>query len=227
MTYFINKILPVGISTIAGDSRIGKCFLTVQLANSVASGQKFLGYETEQANVIYYSLDNIPLEKFYGLIFPDTALPDNLYFYDELPDFDNGALQVIENHILEHNAKVAIIDSYRKLSNNQKSLAKRSYEEAKNIHVFKELAERLDISIILVIHLFNNSSDIGFIDLMELLGSDFNMMLLEMKDKSDLVNFISKGFNMVLERQKTNTFKKIGNTTDPMVQAIMKYMEIY
>lgn len=58
--WIVKGILPVGLNIIAGDPKVGKSWLVLQLAKSIASGEPFLGLPVKPGVVMYYALEDSP-----------------------------------------------------------------------------------------------------------------------------------------------------------------------
>ena len=56
----VDGLLPVGLSTLAGSPKLGKSWLALELAYSVAQGIPFLGRPTAQGDVLYVDLEGSP-----------------------------------------------------------------------------------------------------------------------------------------------------------------------
>lgn len=111
ITWIVDGLLPAGLSILAGKPKAGKSCFCVDMAIRVASGEKFLGRDTHQGEVIYFSLEEDPRisKKTTRKI---TSLPDipNLYYGFEFP-IGNDAIVELEKLItLNPNLNLIIID---------------------------------------------------------------------------------------------------------------------
>lgn len=57
-TWTIPDLLPTGLGVFGGRPKMGKSFLALQLAVSVATGGKFLGRDANKGNVLYIALED-------------------------------------------------------------------------------------------------------------------------------------------------------------------------
>lgn len=58
--WVISELLPVGLCILAGKPKLGKSWLALQLALSVATGGKFFGHDVQRRKVLYYALEDSP-----------------------------------------------------------------------------------------------------------------------------------------------------------------------
>ena len=120
--WIIPGVLPkIGTGAIFGESRIGKSFLTLDLATKLALGEPWFGYPTTQSRVVYF-----PAESWQGLRPRLEAieaqigqpLPQNLQFMRESIDFCDA------NHVdmlvatLKDTVDVIFIDTFNAVTPN-------------------------------------------------------------------------------------------------------------
>jgi DNA-binding PadR family transcriptional regulator len=60
-TYTVPNLLPAGLSILAGHPKIGKSWLCLQLARSIALGEPLMGEDVEQGGVLYLALEDSPI----------------------------------------------------------------------------------------------------------------------------------------------------------------------
>ena len=119
VNWIVDKLVPRnGITALSGKPKIGKSFLSLNLALSVASGQEFLGqFQTEQGAVLIISKED-PLwliQKRIRLLRNNFDLP--IYFRTD-PDLfldTDKSLEELKKFIEENNIKLIIIDSFRRI----------------------------------------------------------------------------------------------------------------
>lgn len=58
--YLVPGLIPHGLTTLIGKSKIGKSWFSLQLALAVASGESFLGQKVTQGDVLYLALEDVP-----------------------------------------------------------------------------------------------------------------------------------------------------------------------
>ncbi len=190
--FYVDQIVPVGIGWLAGESKVGKSFLAMQMAMNISAGEPFLqsssgisfdGYRTQEVPVLYYSLEMAPnvLQDRLHNMRPSGSVSNRLFFAYDLPRFDQGGYEVLESDIKSLEAKVIFIDVHGKVSakkSSQNPLYEQTYDE---MDPLRRIAEENNCSIILLTHL-NKSIDSSLYNRM--MGStanrgasDFNMVM--------------------------------------------------
>ena len=99
--YFVDEILTEGLTILGGKPKKGKSYLSLDMSLSIAVGrQAFRKFETEQARVLYVSLEDGPrrLQKRLRQIQPNIETPDGLDFLYEFPRLGAGALEALEHY---------------------------------------------------------------------------------------------------------------------------------
>ena len=56
--FIVDRLLPIGLNLLCGSSKIGKSWLALYLAISVAKDNTFLGFNTNKSSVLYYALED-------------------------------------------------------------------------------------------------------------------------------------------------------------------------
>ena len=87
----VKGMLPVGLSVLGGPPKKGKSWLALSLGIAVASGQKFLGAETEQGDVLYLDLESSEsrLQSRLTQLMPGQP-PDRLFVSHSAARLDGG-----------------------------------------------------------------------------------------------------------------------------------------
>lgn len=249
INFVVDEFLPQGVGWCAGSPKAGKSFLMIQLAHCVSKGDPFLGQPTTESVVLYYSLEmgrNLVQQRL-KIMYGSEQRSNNLIIAYELPNFENGALNVLQQDIQSTGAKLVIIDTYAFISKS-KSSQKPLYEETyKEIKELKDLADQLDITIVLVSHLNKQSLQSDPFD--RIMGSvanrgasDFNMILANDPETKGQKIFEqesrkSKGFELTLQMTSRATFENLGSVdelrllkereeylADPIANAIKKLL---
>jgi len=101
-----------GLCSIAGQPKIGKSFMALQLAHSVSTGRPFLGREVVSGPVLYVALED-GLSRLQSRLQMAGWEPNNnhVHFLFELPPLDKGGLGYLSEQIEELNPVLVIVDS--------------------------------------------------------------------------------------------------------------------
>ena len=149
----VEGLIDYGTIILGGASKVGKSFLSFQLAYCVSQGLPFLGFKTNQTGVIYFALEDVErriqqrMQKMFGL---EPA--SNLYFATEAGYVGGGGFEEQLNTVLHEHPDVGlvIVDVMQKIRN---PLEQSNYgTDYLFITAVKELADKYGICLILVHH---------------------------------------------------------------------------
>jgi hypothetical protein len=151
----VEGILPRGLTVLAGTAKIGKSWLMLDLAISVASGTSFLGRPVKQTGVLYYCLEDTEHRiqtRMYELV---DDPPPNLYFSIKSERLGSGFIKDIKEILREHREiELIIIDTLQKVRKSDDGSGSGTYgKDYEEIGKLKELADLNDKSVIVVHHL--------------------------------------------------------------------------
>ena len=139
----VEGLIDHGTIILGGASKVGKSFLSLQLAYCVSQGLPFLGFKTNQTGVIYFALEDVErriqhrMQKMFGL---EPA--KNLYFATEAGYVGGGGFEEQLNTVLHDHPDVGlvIVDVLQKIRN---PMEQSSYAtDYVFINAVKELADR-------------------------------------------------------------------------------------
>ena len=155
--WLVPHIAPHGTTLLAGKPKIGKSYLALSLAISLAAGGKALGkIEVEKQGVLYLCLEDRQrrLQDRIAALDTEGSWSENLHLVTEWPRTDQGGLTELRNFLSAHpDVKLVIIDTFAKIKGGQ-GRSKNSYDlDYAEISGLKSVADGLGISILLVHHL--------------------------------------------------------------------------
>lgn len=110
--FIVPGILPVGLTLLAGKPKLGKSWLALQLALSVATGQSFLNKPVAPGEVLYLALEDSPqrLQRRTQLL-DYSGQQGEVHFCTTLPDGYEDRLIVVADWLQAHpGARCVIID---------------------------------------------------------------------------------------------------------------------
>ena len=136
LTYLADDfILSTGSFVIGGDPKAGKTYLAMQLAESVATGNKFLDtFDTDQGQVLYVMTQGGKrlLKNRLHLIENGTKKHDDMYYLTTLPPLESGGYDVLKQFIaLANNPKLIVLDM---LSSLVPAYDDRQYQKIMEVH---------------------------------------------------------------------------------------------
>ncbi|MFA6966402.1 AAA family ATPase [Bosea sp. (in: a-proteobacteria)] len=162
LDFIVGDIIPVGLTVLAGLPKVGKSWLALDIARSVALGTSCLEQAPQpKGYVLYLALEDSLRRlktRLSGLMPNSGAWPRNLLFATGWPHAAEGGLEQLRNWIQDTpNARLIIIDvlqRYRSASDHQGNAFQRDYRDLESL---QKLAQASGIGIILVHHLRKSS----------------------------------------------------------------------
>lgn len=148
--FCVDGIISTGLFILAGAPKIGKSWLALDMALSIAKGEKVLGRETKCGTALYLCLED-SYTRIQNRLFELTSEPSEKLYFSIMAGTLGGVLEKqIENFKLQHsNLKIVIIDTLQKIRSGDDVSYTSDYKE---LSVLKNLADKLKIAILLVHH---------------------------------------------------------------------------
>ncbi len=208
-SWFVDGLLPEGLSIIAAPSKAGKSWMALQLAIDIASGGKFLEQQAHKNGVLYYALeDGEKRIKDRALkVLNGASPPENVFFSTTASPLDQGLMDEITKHITEKpNIKLIIIDTLQKVRGNclrNESIYAYDYRE---MAVFKNYGMKHNVSFLLIHHLrkMNDSDSFNRISGSNGLMGAADSIFVMTKEKRDdeITNFDMTGRDISTETKQ-------------------------
>ena len=158
--WLIPGLLPAtGCTILAGDPGIGKSTLAYDCAFSIISGQDFLGEVPTKKGKVLIVCGDEPLDQL------KDKMIDRGYFgladqWDILYDFDISQAEMLEEKIEDLRPTFLIIDSFSSIHQSD-SFDENSSQSQKTIRKLNRLAERYNLSILMIHHTNKNKDQKG------------------------------------------------------------------
>lgn len=157
--YCIEGILPQGVAMISGAPKTGKSWMMLDWTIRIAKGEKVWEFKTTKGTTLYLCLED-NWNRVQSRLFDVTdEAPSNAYFAISSCSLAGGLEKQIINFVTEHPDTVLVtIDTFQMIRNAEKDT---SYSnDYREIEKLKALADKLQITILLVHHLRKqNDSD--------------------------------------------------------------------
>lgn len=141
--FLIPGLVPSGLTILAAEPKMGKSWMALDMAMSVASGTDFLGLPTNRAGVLYLALeDNDYRLKNRGCkVANGRKIPADLHVATEAPTLPEGLVPLIDNYIDNEcpTAKMVIIDTLqcvRGVANKNEGVYGFDYKELTPVHQY-------------------------------------------------------------------------------------------
>ncbi len=152
----VKDMLYQGLTILAGPPKIGKSWLCLNLCISVASGQPFLGFETNKNDCAYFALEdsNNRLQDRISKVLGNKEVPEGFYTCIYIEPLNEGLLEELEEQLKQHpNIKLIILDTFQKIRGNQGKTESAYSYDYKEVGKLKAFADSHKICILVIHHL--------------------------------------------------------------------------
>lgn len=78
--FVVKDFLSQGLNILAGQAKVGKSWMMLDLCIKVAKGEKFFGFDTEKSTVLYLCLEDSPNRIRDRMVKLTDTAPANLHF---------------------------------------------------------------------------------------------------------------------------------------------------
>ena len=211
----IPDMLPEGLTLLAGKPKLGKSWLALTIALSIAAGGVALGAQpVERGDVLYLALEDNARRlqsRARRLLESMTETPSNLEFALDWPRLSEGGLAYLEEYLKAHpDLRLVVIDTWARVAPPTGERRCSQYEgDYESLTPLKRLADTYHVSILAVHHLRKTgSSDV----LDEIIGStgvtgavDGTLILKRDRGQTDATLFVT-GRDVEREQQLALSF---------------------
>ncbi len=160
--WLIEKLLGKGVYILAGASKIGKSWLVLWLADRVSKGEKVWEFKTQQADVLYVSLEDTAQRIQRRLSEVTGGEADRVWIATEAELLGSGFERQLGNFLTAHpGTGFVIIDTLQRI----RQMKSEKYSYAGDYEVMTELksiADRFNITILVVHHTRKEESEDAF-----------------------------------------------------------------
>ncbi len=150
----VENLLYPGVYIFAGNPKIGKSYVMLQIAYQICTGSPLWGQSVRQGTCLYLALEDkySRLQRRLYQMY-DANPTDKLYLATLAKQISEGLDKQIEGFVKEHpDTRLVIIDTLQRVRPDKTS-ARNEYAADYEVMVpLKELADRLDICVLLVHH---------------------------------------------------------------------------
>jgi len=142
--FIVKELIPTGVGGIIAPPKFGKSWLCLDLCIAVATGTPFLGFETEQNEVLYLALEDGKrrLNRRSKVVAGEErkVLKKKLHYDLKAPTLDNGFLKKLEETLKVYpDIKLVVVDTLQKVRGEMKrgeSVYQYDYREVSDLHNF-------------------------------------------------------------------------------------------
>lgn len=103
---------------LASKPKMGKSWMVLDLCLAVSAGLPFLGYQTNAGECLYLALEDTErrLKSRMNKLLQGQRAPEGFYFTTSAHDIENGLIDELESHLLDHpQTKLIVIDTLQKV----------------------------------------------------------------------------------------------------------------
>lgn len=181
--FAVDCLIAQGLYILAGAPKIGKSWMSLDIGLSVAKGEPVLGQSTKRGTALYLCLED-NFTRIQNRLYQITDEPtDELYFAVIAESIGSGLEEQIECFKKQHeNLRLVFIDTFQMVRSSEEIGYFSDYKELTSL---KNLADSLQIAIVLVHHTRKSSDDDPFNMISGSTGLsgcvDGSMVLLESK----------------------------------------------
>ncbi len=162
--WIIPELLPEGLTLLAGKPKLGKSWLALSVALSIAAGSVALGAQpVAKGDVLYLALEDNTRRlqsRARRLLASMTGTPSNLEFALDWPRLGEGGLAYLEAYLKAHpNLRLVVIDTWARVTPPSGGRRCSQYEgDYESLTPLKRLADTYHVSILAVHHLRKTGS---------------------------------------------------------------------
>ncbi len=150
----VESLLPVGLDVLAGHPKLGKSWMALSLAYSVAQGIPFLNHPTAQGDVLYIDLEGSPYRIKERMEMLGYDYPETLQIAHEASAMGSGLLEDLDWWYLRANyPRLIIIDTIGRLKSAGNKTMNAYENDSKAFAPLQKYAIEREIAILCVTHL--------------------------------------------------------------------------
>ena len=150
----VDGLLPVGLSVLAGSPKLGKSWMALNLAYSVAQGIPFLNRPTAQGDVLYVDLEGSPYRIKSRMDTLNYDFPETLQVTHEIAPLGNGLIDDLrwwwERAPLP---RLVILDTVGRLKSGGKRTMNAYENDSKMYAPLQKFALECEMSVLCITHL--------------------------------------------------------------------------
>ena len=107
--FVVDTLLPQGLHILAGSPKVGKSWLALWLAVTVAKGEQIWNMTTKQGTTLYLCLEDSVLRIQNRLFEITEDAPDSVHFCTECAPIGQGLEEQVEEFLAQHSDTVLMI----------------------------------------------------------------------------------------------------------------------
>ena len=159
LNFVVDTLLSQGLHILAGSPKVGKSWLALWLAVTVAKGESIWGMGVKQGTTLYLCLED-SLTRIQSRLFQITDdAPEALHFATLAAGIGEGLEEQLTNFLTQHpDTSLVVIDTLQRIRTGSDS-GNPYANDYRDISVLKALADKHHIAILLIHHLRKMNDD--------------------------------------------------------------------
>lgn len=215
--FIVNNLMKsCGLYSLVARPKVGKSLLALQLAYGIATGTKFLGFETNSSPVLYISTEMNSNQIIDRINKMNLQFNNNNFFLIE-QEADKRKLNLmdlqldLQDFAYNNNGKFIIIDMFSGIDLNN-SYDLNNYQDVGQcvLPKFRELCKKYNFTILLIHHLNKNNTSLGSTALDGSVDGKITLKLDKNDNSIIYFNYESRdyeGFDLILKKNHNLTFE--------------------
>ena len=155
--FVVDTLISQGLHILAGSPKVGKSWLALWLAVTVAKGEPVWGMSVKQGTTLYLCLEDSVLRIQNRLFEITEDAPDSVHFCTECAPIGQGLEEQVEGFLVAHpDTVLVLVDTLQMVRPVHDATYANDYRD---LSVLKRLADKHGIAILLIHHLRKESAD--------------------------------------------------------------------
>ena len=152
LSFVVDTLISQGLHILAGSPKVGKSWLALWLAVTVAKGESVWGMQVKKGTTLYLCLEDSQLRIQNRLFDVTEDAPANVHFCTESRILGDGLTEQLEQFLVEHpDTSLIIIDTLQMIRG---TTYDNTYaNDYRDLSALKRLADAHGIAILLIHHL--------------------------------------------------------------------------
>ena len=155
--FVVDTLISQGLHILAGSPKVGKSWLALWLAVTVAKGEPVWGMSVKQGTTLYLCLEDSVLRIQNRLFEITEDAPDSVHFCTECAPIGQGLEEQVEGFLVAHpDTVLVLVDTLQMVRPVHDATYANDYRD---LSVLKRLADKHGIAILLIHHLRKELAD--------------------------------------------------------------------
>ena len=154
--WVVQDLFPAGLNLLASPPKYGKSWMMLDLCLAVASGGRFLSYQTNKSECLYLALEDSlrRIKTRMGKLLAGKEAPAGFHVTISARSLDDGLLDELESFLKGHaDVTLIVIDTLQRVRGTTYGREGVYANDYRELAALKEFADRHNVALLLVHHL--------------------------------------------------------------------------